>query len=687
MARACRWFTTVMAMRSIARAKPHDARRPLGPVRLFGYTSPHLLRGEPALTDSTPKPGDSSSRPPLGHASSTGRYVLLVLGDEQGKYATFPLPDNGSVVIGRSHKCDIRIDDPSLSRQHAILHIGPKIWIEDLNSANGTRVRDARLVYQNPTDSIETAEFMDRHVTARGRVEVSPGDVIELGSTVVVVQHAVSGARPRRLWSHGYFEGRLEEECARAERTKSSFALVRVHVDEASAGGVEEALAVATRSVDVVASYGPGEFEMLVVDVDTATATEVHNRLLQELKNRGVVARIGVAMWPQDGRNPEALVAKACARVVGADGTEQGGGPLIVLDPAMQRLYRLAERVADSTICVLLLGETGVGKEVLAETIHRRSPRAGKPFLRLNCAALSESLLESELFGHERGAFTGALQAKPGLLEAAHGGTVFLDEIGELPLSTQAKLLRVFEGHEVIRVGAVKPRSIDVRFIAATNRDLEQAAQQGLFREDLYFRISGVSLVIPPLRERTAEIEPLARAFMRQAARDRSRRLPSIAPDALRWLHEYSWPGNVRELRNVIERAMLLCGDGPITLDHLPTEKMGATLPSRPFRMAPPPPPPPRVPRPQAGAALPAGGAVAPTLPPQRAPGPPGDDTTAELRRRIEEAERERILQALDACAGNQTRAAKLLGISRRTLVSRLDQYNIARPRKNIGEE
>lgn len=639
------------------------------------------------MTEPTSKPGSPVPRPSQNPAApSSGRYVLLVLGDEQGKYATFPLPDVGTAVIGRSHKCDIRIDDPSLSRQHAVLHIGPKIWIEDLGSANGTRVRDARLVYSPPVDSIETVEFLDQRVTAEGRVEVSPGDVIELGSTVVVVQHAVSGARPRRLWNHGYFEGRLEEECARAERTRASFALVRVHVDAALRAQVEEALAVATRSIDVVASYGPGEYEILIVDVDASTAADVHKRLAQELGTRQLGARIGMAQWPQDGRNPEALVAKACARVLGADGVEGTGGPLIVLDPAMQRLYRLAERVADSTICVLLLGETGVGKEVLAETIHRRSPRAGKPFLRLNCAALSESLLESELFGHERGAFTGALQAKQGLLEAAHSGTVFLDEIGELPLSTQAKLLRVFEGHEVMRVGAVKPRAIDVRFVAATNRDLEHAAQLGHFREDLYFRISGVSLVIPPLRERTREIEPLTRAFMGQLARKRGDRLPDIAADAMGWLLEYSWPGNVRELRNVIERAMLLCGDGPITLDHLPVEKMGATLPSRP------------VVRP-AGQPATAGQlrrnvdapgappAPVPALPPERVAAPAADETTAELRRRIEEAERQRILQALDSCAGNQTRAAKVLGISRRTLVSRLDQYGIARPRKNLGDE
>ena len=614
---------------------------------------------------------------------SNSRYVLLVLGDAQGQYASFPLPDGGSVTIGRSHKCDIRIDDPSISRRHAILHIGPTISIEDLDSANGTRVRDARLVYASTMDSAETVEFHDRGVRSDRMVEVSPGDVIELGSAVVVVQHAVSQGRPRRLWAHGYFEGRLEEECARADRNRSSFVVFRVHVGaSAESNAVEQGLAAATRTVDVVAAYGPGEYEVLAIDVQDERATKLRGRITAELEARGLQPKIGMATYPGDGRNPDRLIARACERAMDQQ-PPAPDGPLVVMEPAMQRLYRLAERVADSTICVLLMGETGVGKEVLAETIHKHSPRARTTMLRINCAALSESLLESELFGHERGAFTGAAQAKQGLLESANGGTVFLDEIGELPMPTQAKLLRVFEGNEVMRVGAVKPRRIDVRFIAATNRDLEEGTRRGTFREDLYFRLSGVSLVIPPLRERLTEIEPLARTFVRQFARAGEQ---PISPEALSWLQSYSWPGNVRELRNIIERAMLLAGPGPILLEHLPVEKMGNTLPagSPAFRPSIPPPPPVPRPRPQHAFV-----SHAPTLPPSPPEAPPMamDSTPDELRRQLEVAERNRILQALDACAGNQTRAAKMLGISRRTLVSRLDAYGIARPRKNPSRD
>jgi transcriptional regulator with PAS, ATPase and Fis domain len=350
----------------------------------------------------------------------------------------------------------------------------------------------------------------------------------------------------------------------------------------------------------------------------------------------------------------------------------------------MQRLFGIAERVAGGTICVLLLGETGVGKEVLAERIHKLSPRSAKPFLRLNCAAFPENLLESELFGYERGAFTGAMHAKVGLLESAGGGTVFLDEVGELPMATQSKLLRVLEAKEVLRVGAVKPRSIDVRFVAATNRDLETEARAGRFREDLYFRISGVSLVIPPLRERSVEIEPLVRAFMSTLSREAGRSvIPHVTPESMDWLMHYSWPGNVRELRNTIERALLLCGDGPITLEHLPIEKTGATLPYRPPRL----PPPPAVPRqwgemPGPGSERPPAVTIPPPMPTGFGQQESDDDSPDMLRARMTEAERQRILRALESCAGNQTRAAKILGISRRTLVSRLAAFNLPRPRR-----
>jgi transcriptional regulator with PAS, ATPase and Fis domain len=303
----------------------------------------------------------------------------------------------------------------------------------------------------------------------------------------------------------------------------------------------------------------------------------------------------------------------------------------------MRELWQTVERIAPSMVSVLLLGETGAGKGWLAERIHRLSRRAREPFLQISCAALPESLLESELFGYERGAFTGAVQAKPGLLETAHGGTLLLDEVGELPLSTQVKLLRALEQREVLRLGALRPRAVDVRLISATNRDLETEMAEGTFRSDLFFRIEGICLSVPALRERRAEIEGLAEAFLAEAGRREGRAtLPRLSAATRRALQEHPWPGNVRELRNVMERALLLCSGAQIEPDQLSLGHGRGTL-RRPFGSG---------------------------------------------RQGGQAHERERILDALACCAGNQSRAARRLGISRRTLISRLDAYGIPRPRK-----
>jgi transcriptional regulator with GAF, ATPase, and Fis domain len=321
----------------------------------------------------------------------------------------------------------------------------------------------------------------------------------------------------------------------------------------------------------------------------------------------------------------------------------------IAKDAVMLRLLELVERIAKSSIGVLIQGETGAGKEVIAGHLHRRSARAAKPFVALNCASLPANLLESELFGHEKGAFTGAVQAKPGLLETANGGTVLLDEIGETPLELQGKLLRALEQREVLRVGAVKARPIDVRFLAATNRDLEDEIVKKAFRQDLYFRINGVLIEVPPLRDRPGDIEALAEDFTEQACAREERTRLALAPETVARLKSYYWPGNVRELRNVIDRAVLLCTGTTITPEHLPLDKMAST------RLVP-------------GRSSPAA-----------APAPPAAGATPLSGPRAEE--KQRIVDALATCAGNQTRAAELLGISRRTLVNKLLEFGINRPR------
>jgi two-component system, NtrC family, response regulator AtoC len=350
-----------------------------------------------------------------------------------------------------------------------------------------------------------------------------------------------------------------------------------------------------------------------------------------------------------------------------------GEGPAVLLDPEMKRAYEIALRAAQSGISVLITGETGSGKEVFAETIHQRSARRGRAFLRLNCAALSESLLESQLFGHERGAFTGANQAKPGLLESTDQGTVFLDEIGEMPLSIQAKLLRVLEERSILRVGATKPRPIDVRFVWATNRDLRAEVQAGRFRNDLYYRIAGVEFSIPPLRRRPLEIEPLARLFLRRFCERSGLPTPELTKEALQALHAYSWPGNVRELKNIMERAPFLCENGAITaaqipqqplneleVDEFPADEHDRTQVFAPLRV-------PRFDEERAPAEPPSSRSM------RNEPSLPAIDS---------EEERQRVLRALEQCGGNQTRAAKVLGVSRRTLINRVERLNLPRPKK-----
>ena len=338
------------------------------------------------------------------------------------------------------------------------------------------------------------------------------------------------------------------------------------------------------------------------------------------------------------------------AQPADASSNRSGRDRLIVEDPTLDGVSTLVREIARSEVNVLVLGETGVGKEVLASTLHALSERTG-PLSSINCAALSEPLLESELFGHEKGAFTGAAFAKPGLLEAAGGGTVFLDEIGELPLAVQAKLLRVLETQELQRVGDLKPRTADLRIVAATNRDLAAEVEAGRFRRDLFFRLDGVTLRIPPLRKRRHAIGPLALKFIEEAAHRLGRPEVRATPDLIVALCAHDWPGNVRELKAVIDRAVLLSRGPQLGSRHLAFSS-----------------------RPDGPEAAPAPAAPA-------APGPaPAADELGFLDPE-QRADRARLIAALDECAGNQTRAAKRLGISRTTLVNKLALYRIRRPR------
>jgi len=418
----------------------------------------------------------------------------------EGGSLSRPLPSSGALTIGRSSSCDVRIDHTSVSRKHAVLHLGEVNRIEDTGSANGTRVAGRSVSSGMPTP-------------------VQPGEIVEIGSVVLVIQ-----------------------------------------------GG------------------------------DPAAAEKV-------------------AAKPTVTRPPRA--ATQATQTIAPPGARANETPT-------QRLERLIKLVAAGNIHVLITGETGVGKEVVAERIHKASRRASAGFHRFEATALAEHLLDRELFGDG---------TKPGLFETTTGGTVLVDEVSELPLGTQSKLLRVLERGEVIRVDTVEPRKVDVRFIAATNRDLRAMVSAGTFREDLYFRLNGITIEVPPLRDRREQIATIANELLAQACAAAGRSALPLGKEALARLESYDWPGNVRELKNALERAVLLSpGD---SLDPM---------------------------------ALPAGDT--------------SDDVAgARLRNDLAAFERQRIVEALEKCAGNQTKAAQLLGISRRTLVSRLGEYNLPRPR------
>jgi two-component system, NtrC family, response regulator AtoC len=575
-------------------------------------------------------------------AGTDGRLRLLVIG--RTRMETIRLPSSGEVRIGRSASCAVILTEPSIGEEHALLRIGRSIALVDLGSGQLTAIGQERL-------------------EPGAAATLNPGSVFTLGTLTLVVQVAGASTRLRHVRSHDYFEARVEDECARAEGgSGAGFSVARLVFTPGSAPTIETIFSERLRAMDVVASYAPDEYEILLVDVLPAGARAIVEDLKQRLDGFGVEASVGLASYPVDARNPEALLTAAAAM---SRSTVPPPSAPVMPRAAMDRLAAVVTRVAPSNMSVLILGETGVGKEVTAKAIHRMSPRAAKRMLCINCAAFTENLLESELFGYERGAFTGAVSAKQGLLETAAGGTVFLDEIGEMPLTIQAKLLRVLEDRQVSRLGALAPRAIDVRFVSATNRDLEQQVELGLFRRDLYFRLNGFLLEVPPLRERGAEIPTLAGTFIEEACALAGRDpVPTLSQAALAALERYAWPGNVRELRNVIERAVLLCTDSEIDVTHLPMDKMGRTLP------------------PASAPALPRVGTRRPPASLDASRGPPEPARAhSRLDSRADDA-REQIVWALSTCGGNQTKAAKLLGIARNTLITRLDELGLPRPKK-----
>ncbi|WP_428266896.1 sigma 54-interacting transcriptional regulator [Haliangium sp.] len=573
------------------------------------------------------------------------RAVLVVYdGYRDGRTRLVPVPEGAEVSFGRSRACTVHIDSERVSRTHARLYrSGTELTIEDLGSRNGTRVNGDRI--DAPT-------------------RLRSGDEITLGPLTAVVSVTTGVERRRDIGEAAELDARLAAEADRGLRFQRRFGLIMMHLggpDHVIDGALDR-LVARLRPMDTVAEYSPEEYAVLVPEADLPAAQAAARALHDELRAQpagepAIKAWVGLAVFPDHGSQAGEILGRAQAAlrraraeravdVVCAERSEPapGEGEIVIADAQMERVYALVRKVADTTMTVLVIGETGAGKEVIAEAVHRASPRSEAPFIRLNCASIPENLLESELFGHERGAFTGADRQRAGYFEAADGGTLFLDEIGELSPGLQAKLLRVLEQRRITRVGGVRPIDVDTRVVCATNRDLEAEVAQGRFRQDLYFRISAFTIMVPPLRDRRAEIPLLAGHFARRAAREQGGPVPRISPAAAELLAGYDWPGNVRELRNAIERACVLEETGVIEPEHLPERVRDARARVR-----------------------------LPGL--DLGPGPGAD--TRDVRAHIASIERDAIVAAMDACDGNQTHAARKLGMSRRSLIYKLEKYGL----------
>jgi DNA-binding NtrC family response regulator len=327
--------------------------------------------------------------------------------------------------------------------------------------------------------------------------------------------------------------------------------------------------------------------------------------------------------------------------------SERGRFRLVGQSPAIRQIYAVVEKVANTPSTVLISGESGTGKELIARALHENSTRHAGPFIKINCAAIPKTLMESELFGYDKGAFTGAVGAKPGRFELAHGGTLFLDEIGEIPVEMQVKLLRVLQESEFERVGGIKTIKVDVRLVTATNRDLLEEIAAGNFREDLFYRLNVVPIQIPPLRERREDIPLLAEHFIAKFNERLKKQIVSISPEAVAELVGYNWPGNIRELENLMERTILFCEGPEIRVSDLPPEIVGAA---------------------PAPASAVAG---------EGEPRPAAGSLKEAVRAETERVERELIQRALDATGGNVTQAARKLKISRKSLQTKMKELGL----------
>ena len=632
--------------------------------------------------------------------------LVVIEGPDAGR--EFELPLRGGSV-GRGDACLVQLTDPMTSRNHALIELreGAMSWVDE---SGKTRT----LINGQPV-SVHRLEAGDEIVLGSTKMVYLPVDgvavtkasshvTMEVNSRQLLALIGVDDRARRHLATLAQLGDRLRGEAAGGRE-----AVARATCDAALAAlGAHRAfvLSAGRRVAPVAAAVATGESTQLQIPQELIDKV-IGNRqvVTAETGGRAMIASpvngagedvIGVLWVDRKGAAWEEIdsLAIGClshllgAVWVGTDAREQavrradaleeqlagptGNGELIGRSEAALRVVAFVKRVGPSDATILLGGESGAGKEMVARAIHRSSRRAKGPCVAVNCAALTESLIESELFGHEKGAFTGATEKKAGRFEMADHGTLFLDEVGELPLGLQTKFLRVLEERRFERVGGQKAIEVDVRMVAATNRDLAEMVKRGTFREDLFYRLSVIQIDVPPLRERLDDVPLLADHFLARFRHQAARRISGFAPDALAAMTRYSWPGNVRELRNAVERAIVLGDREQIVAADLPPQVLAQAAPAR-LRTSPPTPP--LGSSSMTPVAAPASIANV-TIDPAPPPAPHTQPVVAAARS-LRELEKDGILAALAATGGNKAQAAVILEIDRSTLYKKLKDYDI----------
>ena len=631
--------------------------------------------------------------------------LVVIEGPDAGREFELPMRGGG---IGRGEGNLVQLTDPTVSRSHGLIELrdGALSWVDDTGKP--------RTLINGVAPVVHRLESGDEIVLGGTKMLYLPVDGVAITKAASHVTMEVSSAqllaltgRDDRARRHLAALAQLGDRL-RAESASGRDAIARAACDAArTALEAHRAfvLSAGRRPAPVAAAIGPSETPQLQVPQDLidkvigqrqVVTAESGGRALIAAPIHGMDDVVAVLWIDRKGaawEESDALAASCIAQLtgaawVGADTRDQlarradaleeqlegplSNGDFIGRSAAALRVVEFVKRVGPSDATILLGGESGSGKEMVARAIHRASRRAKGPCVAVNCAALTESLIESELFGHEKGAFTGATEKKAGRFEMADRGTLFLDEVGELPLGLQTKFLRVLEERRFERVGGQKAIEVDVRVVAATNRDLAEMVKRGQFREDLFYRLSVIHIDVPPLRERLDDVVLLAEHFLARYRQQAARRITGFAPDAVAAMTRYHWPGNVRELRNAVERAIVLGDREQIVAQDLPPQVFAAAAPARARTSSPTPP---------LGSSI---STSVPTITPVATPIVTIDQSPPVLApprpaaaRSLRELEKDGILAALAATNGNKAQAAAILEIDRSTLYKKLKDYGI----------